>query len=174
MKRGLVLILLFILITPTVIAPLRNHWDLPNFVRYPELQIRTKDMPIHDFSEPNRVTYYYNIVGSEIPITINNKTLYVSVKRVDYNEKGEEYATVEISDGGDRNAVYFNLYERKIVDVDILGTDLRFIAHKIIDHDNIEYLTVEHVDSFFNLGSKKINLLKFRLMGFSVFWDFFD
>ncbi|MDD5178344.1 MAG: hypothetical protein PHT54_03645 [Candidatus Nanoarchaeia archaeon] len=174
MRTGLVLFLLIILIIPSVYAPLRNHWDLPNFARYPELQVRTEDMPIHDFSEPNRVTYYYNNIGTVIPFTINNKLLYITIKNVDYNNEGDEYATIEISDGGDRNAIYFDLYEKNIVDADILGTELRFIAHSIIDHDNVEYLTVEHIDNFFNLGFKKINLLRFNLVGLSVFWGFFE
>ena len=58
-----------------------------------------------------------------------------------YDTENEEYALIWIS--GKNVNIYETLYQNKAVVLEIWDEKIKIVAESIIDHDNIEYLTID-------------------------------
>ncbi len=137
-----ILFVLFIAVegTPPTGKVLVNKLSYPDFVKYHHLVLRTKDLPTYDFSESRRVTYYYSFTGTEIPFSIRDQKYTFIVKSVEYDKEGKEYASIEVQ--GSHKPIYETLYEAQEKEIVLSEGKITLIAESIIDHDNIEYLTI--------------------------------
>ena len=126
-----------------------NNFTQPDFIQYPDLILRTKDIEVLDFTSPAKSTYYYNIIGTEIDFTLENgnRKFVLEVLDVANDKEGKEYAIVEII-SSNLNPAYINLYENEEVEVDLFDEKIKLNAESIIDEDNIEYLTIKGVEEF--------------------------
>ncbi len=133
-------LLFIILLVPLVSAPTLNNFTKPDFGKYPDLVINTKDIVTFDFTDKKKITYYYNTINTEIPLLLGNKNLKLVVKNVYYDTENEEYALIWIS--GKNVNIYETLYQNKAVVLEIWDEKIKIVAESIIDHDNIDYLTI--------------------------------
>lgn len=141
-KSSVVLILLLIFLSGCISGEVAvRKFTKPDFNKYPNLIIRHQNIKAYDFSEQNKVTYYYSQIGARIPFTIKEKNFYIEVKDVAFDKEGKEYATVSITTS--KLNIYEYLYENKEIEVQLFDDKIKLTAESIIDHDNIEYLTIK-------------------------------
>lgn len=145
------ILLLLLLSVLTATATLTQD-SIPDFSKYPNLQLQSS-MQIHDFSEPIKITYYYNTIETTIQFNINQNPFSINIKDVSYDKYLEEYALVNI--GGSNYNEYLSLYQGKEVELELLNEKITILAESIIDHDNIEYLIIRGISEPKNIEVEK-------------------
>ena len=144
-KKIKIFLLLFLIILPKVIAPTLNKFTKPDFGKHPYLVIHNSYEKVYDFKNESKVTYYYNTIGREILFSIGEHKLSLGLIDIGYDKENKEYATIKMS-ARKLSPAYESLYQKRPLKLKLFGEEIIIIAESIIDHDNIEYLTIKGID----------------------------